>query len=320
MKIAVLTTNPAENFKLEEAAKNKGHQIIFIDQKETLHYISEYLQGNEGFYTTNKDGGEPRKLQSGEIDVVIPRMVGNEEFCAAILRFIVDNIGAFCPNDPWLYFFASNKLYTLQKAAAAGILLPKQIIAEDPSHFSWIMDQVQLPVIVKAWNGSKISTIGICDSIKSANSLISFSFHSGLKIIVESFIETGGIDYSAWVIGGQVPFAMKRMGGHGGKYEKAELSKADQELCVNAARSIGLDVAGIVFIKDPITGKSYILDISPNPDDKIIDPNGQNPFENLIDYCEENMKKKDTGPGNNLNARKSSNTDLPVLLFGLLNL
>ena len=81
----------------------------------------------------------------------------------------------------------------------------------------------------------------------------------------------------------------------GGKGEKVELSKEDQDLCIKAAHSIGLNVAGVDLMKNSETGQSYIIEINSNPGVKIIDITGHNPFEDILDFCEANYKKGTTG-------------------------
>lgn len=303
MKIICLTHSPKENEKLREAAEKKGHNIRFVNPAKTLQYISEHEKGLDRFYLVT-DEKVPERIFAKDVDCVIPRIGSGVEYGASILRFIVENLGAYCPNNPWGHVFASNKAYTLQKLSSVGIKVPRTIITESPDNVQWIVEQIGLPVIVKTWNGSKGRTVGICDSKRSANSLFQFMHYAGLKILLEQYIETGGTDYRVWVCGDKVSVAMKRTSGdakdfranisQGGKGEKVELSQDDQNLCIKAAHSIGLNCAGVDMMKAE-DGTSYIIEINSNPGVKIIDITGINPFENIIEFCEENYKKKPSG-------------------------
>lgn len=303
MKIICLTHSPKENEKLKEAAIQRGHELRFVNPAKCMQYISEHERGLDRFYLVT-DEKDPERIFAKDVDCVIPRIGSGVEYGASILRFMVENLGAYCPNNPWGHVFAANKAYTLQKLSSVGIKVPRTIITEDPSHVAWIVDQIKLPVIVKTWNGSKGKTVGICDSQRSANSLFSFAIHAGLKILLEQYIETGGTDFRVWVVGEKVSVAMKRTSAdakdfranisQGGKGEKVELSKEDQELCIKAAHSIGLNVAGVDMMKDE-NGTSYIIEINSNPGVKIIDITGVNPFIDIIQFCEENYKKRPSG-------------------------
>ena len=150
--------------------------------------------------------------------------------------------------------------------------------------------------------------------------MFEFCFNSGLKVILEEFIDAGGIDYRVWVCGNKVSAIMKRTSqdktdfraniSRGGKGEKAELSKEDQELCIRAAHAIGLQVAGVDLMKDVKTGTSYIIEVNGNPGTRIIELTGVNPFEDIVQLCEDNYKK-----GNNRAPKGASATLINDLLI-----
>jgi len=271
-------------------------------------YISEHEKGYDRFYY-GESGDAPERINAGSIDCVIPRIGSNTDYASSILRFLVENMGIYCPNNPWGHIFASNKAFTLQKLSSAKIKVPRTIVAESPTHVKWAVEKLGIPIIIKTTHGSKGKTVAICDSKASANSLFSFCFHAGLKVIMEEFIEAGGTDYRVWVVGDRVAVTMKRTArekgefkaniSQGGKGEKVELSKEDQEICIKAAHGIGLNVAGVDLMKDSKSGTSYIIEINSNPGVKIIDITGYNPFKDIVEYCEQNYKSKTSSSGTN---------------------
>lgn len=301
MKIICLTTSPRENAKLEEIAKSKGHELRFIDPRKVYMYISEHERGYDRFYY-GEDGDAPERINASQVDCVIPRIGSNTDYASSILRFLVENMGIYCPNNPWGHIFASNKAFTLQKLSSSKIKVPRTIVAESPTHVKWAVEKLGIPIIIKTTHGSKGKTVAICDSKASANSLFEFCFNAGLKVIMEEFIEAGGTDYRVWVVGDRVAIAMKRTArekgefkaniSQGGKGERVTLSKEDEELCIKAAHAIGLNVAGVDLMKDTKTGTSYIIEINSNPGTRIIDITGHNPFKDIIEYCEKNYKAK----------------------------
>lgn len=305
MKILVLTNSPAENVKLEEAAKDRGHELRFINPSKAMQYISQHERGLDRLYVANDDK-EPERIFAKDVDVVIPRLGSNIEYGSALLRFCVENLGAYSPVNGWGLHLASNKAWCLQKLSSENIHVPKTIITCSPKNIAWIVEQLKLPVIVKTWSGSCGRTVGICDSKQSANSLFSFAVHAGLKILLEEYIETGGTDYRVWVIGKKVGVSMKRTSNdkkdfranisQGGKGEKVQLSEEDEYLCIRAAHSIGLQIAGVDLMKDE-NGKSYIIEINSNPGVKVIDITGVNPFIDVIKLCEDNYKKRKSTSG-----------------------
>jgi ribosomal protein S6--L-glutamate ligase len=313
MKIVCLTTSPIENEKLEEASLRMGHTFRFIDPNKVYQYISEFERGYDRFYY-GSDGEEPERIHAGTIDCVIPRIGANVGWASSILRFLVENIGAYCPNNFYGQMFANNKAFTLQRLSSSGIKVPRTIVAESPAHVKWAVEKLGIPIVIKTIHGSEGIGVAICDTKESANSMFEFCFNTGLKVLLEEFIEAGGIDYRVWVVGDKVAVTMKRTAqekgqfkaniSRGGKGEKVELSKEDQELCIKAAHSIGLGVAGVDLMKDK-TGKSYIIEINSNPGIKIIDICNYNPFIDIVEYCEQNYKSK-RSPGNGKDSARVS--------------
>lgn len=307
MKIAILTTSPKENEVLKTTAEKRGHQVRFINPAKVLMYISEHERGYDRFYYGD-EGTEPERITASSIDCVINRIGSHTEYAASVLRFMIDNLGIYCPNSPWGVILASNKSWTLQKLSAKGIKVPRTIIAESPVHIEWIVNKIgSLPIVIKTNHGSKGKTVAIVDTKRSANSMFEFVYNAGLKVLIEEFIEGDSSDVRAWVVGDRVALAMKRTStdkadfkaniSRGAKGEKIELSKEDEQLCVEAAHAIGLQIAGVDLMRSKITGKSYIIEINSNPGTKIIGITGHNVFEDIVKFCEDNFKRPEVSPG-----------------------
>lgn len=307
MKIAILTTSLKENERLSETAKSRGHEVRFINPAKVLMYISEHEKGYDRFYYGD-EGIEPERINANSLDCVINRIGSHTEYAASVLRFMSENMGIYCPNSPWGVILAANKAWTLQKLSSSGIKVPRTIVAESPVYVEWIVNKIgSLPIVIKTNHGSKGKTVAIVDTKKSANSMFEFIYNSGLKVLIEEYIESEASDYRVWVVGDRVAVAMKRTAtdkndfkaniSRGAKGEKVDLSEEDQQLCIRAAHSIGLNVAGVDLMKSRATGKSYIIEINSNPGIKIIDITGHNVFEDVIKYCEDNYKKNDTETG-----------------------
>ena len=301
MKIAILTSSPVENKLLFDTAIERGHECRFIDPRKTYQFVSEHEAGFDRLYY-GTDGDAPERITAKSLDCVINRIGSNVEYAAAVLRFLTENLGIYCPNNPWGLIYAANKSWTLQRLSHAKIKVPRTLIAESPAHVKWIVDKIgSLPLIIKANGGSKGKRVAIVDTKKSANSMFEFCVNSGLRVLIEEFIESDSSDIRAWVIGDRVAVAMKRTAvdkddfraniSRGAKGEKVELSIEDEALCVRGAHCIGLRVAGVDLIKDKKTGTSYIIEINANPGIKIIDLTGENVFTHVIEYCENNYKK-----------------------------
>jgi ribosomal protein S6--L-glutamate ligase len=301
MKIAILTSSPVENQKLVDTAIKRGHECRIIDPRKTYQFVSEYEQGFDRLYY-GSDGNEPERITAKSLDCVINRIGSNTEYAAAVLRFMTENLGIYCPNNPWGIVYAANKSWTLQRLSHAGIKVPRTLISESPAHVKWVIEKIgSLPVIIKTNHGSKGKTVSIIDTKRSANSMFEFCVNTGLKVLIEEYIESDSSDYRVWVVGDKIAVTMKRTArdkddfranvSRGAKGEKVELSPEDEELCIKAAHCIGLNVAGVDLLKSKKTGTSYIIEINANPGTKVIDITGVNVFDSVIEYCEANYKK-----------------------------
>lgn len=312
MKIAILTSSPEANKKLVDTAVARGHECRIIDPRKTYQYVSEYEAGFDRLYY-GSEGDEPERITAKSIDCVINRIGSNTEYAAAVLRFMNENLGIYCPNNPWGIIYAANKSWTLQRLSSAKIKVPRTLIAESPAHVKWIVDKIgSLPLIIKTNRGSKGKTVSIIDTKRSANSMFEFCVNAGLKVLIEEYIESEASDYRVWVVGDRVAVTMKRTAvdkddfranvSRGAKGEKVELSKEDQELAIKAAHCIGLNIAGVDILKSKKTGISYVIEVNSNPGTMVIELTGHNVFEDVIKYCEDNYKK---GNINGINASLS---------------
>lgn len=309
MKLGILTCSPKENEGLSVTAKKRGHEVIFINPGKVLMYISEHEKGYDRFYYGD-EGDEPDRITASSLDCVINRIGSNTEYAASVLRFMTENMGIYCPNNAWGVILAANKAWTLQRLSSVGIKVPRTIVAESPIHIKWIVDKIgSLPIVVKTLTGSKGRTVAIVDTKRSANSMFEFVYNSGLKVLIEEYIESDATDYRVWVVGDRVAVAMKRTStdkndfkaniSRGGTGIKVELSQEDQDLCIKAAHSIGLRIAAVDLLKSKATGKSYIIELNGNGGFRVVDICKYNLYEDIIKYCEENYKKNDIEPGFN---------------------
>lgn len=301
MKIGILTTSPGANEPLVKTIEKMGHEPRIINPRLCYQFISENVNGHDRLYYGN-EGDEPERITAKSLDAIIPRLGSGVDYGAALLRFINENLGVYCPVNSWGLIYAQNKSWTKQRLSNAGIPQTRTITTESPAHAKWLVDKLgSLPIIIKTNLGSKGKTVSIIDTKRSANSMLEFCLNSNMKILIEEFIEADSSDFRVWVVGESVAVAMKRTSANkddfranlsrGGTGELAELSDDDKNLCIKSAKLLGLGIAGVDLIKSKVTGKSYIIEVNANPGNLVIECTGVNPWENVIRYIEANYKK-----------------------------
>ncbi|WP_421830058.1 ATP-grasp domain-containing protein [Larkinella sp.] len=73
----------------------------------------------------------------------------------------------------------------------------------------------------------------------------------------------------------------------GGSGHVIKLTNAEKEMCVKAAKAVGLEFAGVDLIRELGTYNSvYVTEVNGNPGTGIIDLTGYNHFKDLVAYLE----------------------------------
>jgi ribosomal protein S6--L-glutamate ligase len=157
------------------------------------------------------------------------------------------------------------------------------------------------PVIIKLLEGTQGLGVVLAETKKAAQSVVE-AFH-GLKarIIVQEYIkEAKGADIRAFVVNGKVVGAMKRQGAEGefrsnlhrgGVASVIKLSRAEKQAALNAAKALGLDVAGVDLLQSD--RGPLILEVNSSPGlEGIEGATGINVAAEIIKFVEESVAKK----------------------------
>jgi ribosomal protein S6--L-glutamate ligase len=129
------------------------------------------------------------------------------------------------------------------------------------------------PVVIKLLEGTQGLGVVLAENKKAAQSVIE-AFH-GVKarIIVQEFIkEAKGADLRAFVVNGEVVGAMKRQARdgefrsnlhRGGHAEVVKLNRQEKHAAVEAAKKMGLAVAGVDML--PSKRGPLIIEVNSSP-------------------------------------------------------
>lgn len=314
MKIVILSAAPGSEAtqSIIKAGKKRGHEMIVLDPKYLYLLISDSENGYDRIYDGYGKREKPERIKLKDVDAVISRIGANLSYASAVLQHFKENLGIFCTQSPEGIQTASDKLLSLQKISAAKIRVPKTVIADDGVHLKWMLEQIGgFPAIAKMLHGSQgIGVIPLQTELQTIATLQSFH-KSGIKLLLQQYIDGNKKDIRAIVIDGKVIVAMERSSpgedvraniSLGGSGRKVELSKEDQEICVRAARACGLEVAGVDIMKDP-QGNTYVIEVNGNMGFKVETITNTDISTPLIEYCEKGAKK-----GSNTSTGSSSGT------------
>ena len=115
------------------------------------------------------------------------------------------------------------------------------------------------PVVIKLLEGTQGIGVVLSETHKSAKSVVEAFHGANIAILVQEFIkEAEGRDIRAFVVGRRIVATMERKGAEddfrsnlhrGGSAKEVELSPAERTTALKAAKSMGLNVAGVDMLR-----------------------------------------------------------------------
>jgi ribosomal protein S6--L-glutamate ligase len=266
MKIAVLSRNPKifSTQRLIEEIEKAGHEALVVD-----HSLCDLIIEQEG----------PSIIYKGQrlegVDAIIPRIGASVTFYGTAVVRQFELMGAFSAVTSQAIVRSRDKLRSLQILSKNGLGMPKTAFTNfSKGGEKQLIEQVSgAPVIIKLLEGTQGLGVVLAETTKAAQSVVE-AFH-GLKarIIVQEYIkEAKGADIRAFVVNGKVVGAMKRQGAEGefrsnlhrgGVATVIKLSRAEKQAALNAAKALGLDVAGVDMLQS--ARGPLILEVNSSP-------------------------------------------------------
>ena len=294
MKIAVLSRNPKlfSTQRLIEEIQKAGHEAMVVD-----HSLCDLIIEQEG----------PSIIYKGQrlegVDAIIPRIGASVTFYGTAVVRQFELMGAFSAVTSQAIVRSRDKLLSLQILSKNGLGMPKTAFTNfSKGGEKQLIEQVSgAPVIIKLLEGTQGLGVVLAETKKAAQSVVE-AFH-GLKarIIVQEYIkEAKGSDIRAFVVNGKVVGAMKRQGAEGefrsnlhrgGVATVIKLSRAEKQAALNAAKALGLDVAGVDMLQS-LRGP-LILEVNSSPGlEGIEGATGVNVAAEIIKFVVDSVVKK----------------------------
>lgn len=294
MKIAILSNGNANysTKRLVEEAKARGHEVSVIKYKNC--YISTEPHSNKVFY---------KGKVLGNFDAVIPRISANmTKYGTAIVRQL-EMQGEYVLSKSIAITRARDKLRSMQVLAKYGVDIPKTVVSRNTADIDDLLDQLgEMPVIIKLANGTHGNGVILAETKKSAKSTMQaffLTYDDGVSILLQEFIkESAGTDIRAFVVGSKVVASMQRQSldddfrsnlHKGGEGTPIKLTPQEEKLAVNAARAMGLNVAGVDIMRS--ARGPLVLEVNASPGFGIEKITGRNVAGKIIEYVEHNAKR-----------------------------
>jgi ribosomal protein S6--L-glutamate ligase len=259
MRIGILSRKASlySTNRLVEAAQERGHEV------RVINYLRAYMEINEERpRVLYQDLVADRNAVEEELrfDAVIPRIGASYTFYGTALVRQFEMLGVFTANESQAITRARDKLRSIQILSRAKVGLPVTTFAHDARHSAGLINRVGgTPLIVKLLEGTQGLGVVLAETRKAAESVIGAFRQLDANILVQEFIkEAGGSDLRVIVIGGKVVAAMERHAApgefrsnlhRGGHAEIARLSPIEKKTATQAAKALGLGVAGVDMLR-----------------------------------------------------------------------
>jgi len=251
MRIAILSRNKAlySTSRLVEAGVQRGHEMRVINP------LRCYMDIASSKPSVHYDGQElPR------FDAVIPRIGASITFYGTAVVRQFEMMGTYAVNESVAISRSRDKLRSLQLLARKGIGLPVTGFASSPRDTKDLLGLVGgAPVVLKLLEGTQGKGVVLAETRKAAESVIEAFRGLEANFLVQEFVkEAGGSDLRCFVIADKVVAAMKRQAQEGefrsnlhrgGTAEPVKITPAERSTAVNAARTMGLGVAGVDILR-----------------------------------------------------------------------
>lgn len=191
---------------------------------------------------------------------------------------ILQSLSVLQPNTTYLptgdqaFTVAHDKLLTQLELQRSNIPMPTTYMASTVDAARSILQRLNYPIIMKFPQGTQGKGVLFAESFASASSILDALSSLRQPFIIQEFIETGGVDIRAFVVGGEVVAAYqrkakgeeKRSNVHaGGTGEQIELDAETQRIAVRAAKALDADICGVDIL--PSHRGPVVLEVNISP-------------------------------------------------------
>jgi len=151
-----------------------------------------------------------------------------------------------------------DKLLTHIKLQRNNVPMPETYVATTAEAAKSLIKKMNCPLIIKMPSGTHGKGVMVADSHESAASMIDALAMLKQPFILQEFIDTGGTDIRAFVVGDKVVGAMKRTAVKGetrsnihagGAGKGVILDRKTQKTAIEAAKAMGVEICGVDILE-----------------------------------------------------------------------
>jgi len=255
MKVGILTRRPSAwcSSRLAEAFSRLGADVVFLSFRR--------LSGRVGFRPLASHRA-PDLAGLERLDALVVRPIGRGSLEQIIFRMDLlrrlEAEGVVVVNPAEAIEICSDKYRALWHMELAGLPVPRTVATEDVRTAMRAFFELGGDVVVKPIFGSRgIGSVRVTDPDTALRVFRAIAFQRGV-IYVQEFVPHGQYDVRAFVVGGRVVAAMRRVSRGwkknvylGARPEPYELPEELAEMAVRAAEATRCEVAGVDILPGP---------------------------------------------------------------------
>jgi len=288
MRLQILSRNRLNysNRRFLQEAKDIKVDLSVIDPNECEMFVAPnrpiLLQdGREGFVP----------------NLVLPRIGASINNYALGVVTQYEMMGVPVLNGALSLYNSKNKLRSIQLMSKTNIDVPRTIFVRRPSQLSQAVKKVGgFPVILKLLSGTQGIGVMIARDENAIESTLDTLWSLGQDILIQECIEESlGRDVRVFVVGEKIIGAMRRQARigefrsnihRGGIGTAVDLTDTYKELALKAARTLGLEIAGVDMLESKNGPK--VIEVNASPGFEGLEmASGLNVARDILTYCKE---------------------------------
>lgn len=247
MKAAMFSMTSVSSKRIIEAMSRHFDSVDHIDVREVELRIGR---------------GKPVLLHNGQplkedYDCVFIR----SSFRYALIQYALATFyegKTYLPIKPDAYNIVNDKMLTHIALEKAGISTPETYISPTVESAKIMLNDLNFPIILKIPGGTHGKGVMFAESVASASGILDTL--EGLKqaVLIQEYVETGGTDIRAIVVGDEVVGAMvrratkdeKRANIHqGGSAEAIHLDANSRRTAIRTAKALGAEICAVDILE-----------------------------------------------------------------------
>jgi ribosomal protein S6--L-glutamate ligase len=251
MRVAILSRNEGSysTERLVAAVQRRGHVAEVLDPLR---------------FAVNLERERPSLIYKGRpvarYDAVIPRIGASITFFGTAVVRQFEQMGVFTLNGSHAITVARDKLRALQVLSRHSVGFPATTFVKHRDDILPAIDRLGgAPVIIKLLEGTQGVGVILAEDRRIAQAIVETLQSAQQNVLIQKFVaESRGRDVRAFVVGGRVVAAMRRIAEdgeyrsnvhRGGRTESLALGPEAERVALRAAQIMGLRVAGVDMLE-----------------------------------------------------------------------